>query len=283
MPQDKMKTSKKASWKKSAGFVLSFVLFLGICGMFFSLDLWLGFLNKQSVVTAVADSQYSARAYEQLREDMEALMKAHNLESEAALALLDENSFYTANGNLITATLKGETSRINTTSFRSDLSTEIKSYLKDYGVPQTAEITVSIEEVVFTAGNLYDNHTYFQFGEQLFKARSNMVPMVRNMFFVSLGMTVVIGLALMVFYRRRHTAIGYINYALFGAALANLLVVGLLYVTNPLGDAVTAIYYQNFIEHYLAQSLIPGIGLSSIGLIVTAILWMTIRRIQEEA
>lgn len=283
MPQDKMKTSRKASWKKSAGFALTFVLFLGICGMFFSLDLWLGFLNKQSVVTAVADSQYSARAYEQLREDMEALMKAHNLESEAALALLDENAFFAASGNLITATLKGDTTRIDTGVFQQDLSTEIKSTLTDNGVPMTAEMTQSIEEVVFTAGSLYDNHSYFQFGEQFFKARVNMVPMVRNMFFVSLGMTVVIGLALMVFYNRRHTAISYINYALFGAVIANMLVIGLLYVTNPLGEAVTALYYQNFIDHYLAQSLVPGIGLSSIGLVVTGVLWVTIRRIQKEA
>jgi hypothetical protein len=274
---------RKRTWKKSAGFVLSFVLFLGLCGMFFSLDLWIGFLNKQSVVTAAADSQYPARAYEQLKEDLEALMKEHSLDSQAALTLVSENEFYVASGNQITASLKGETNRTNTLEFQQKLLLTINQTLTDGGVPLTAEINQAVNEVVFTAGNLYSTHASFQFGDQFTKAREKMVPILRMMFFVSCGISFIAGLALVVFYRRRHAALSYINYALFGSVIANLLVVGLLYVTNPMGKTDASLYYQNFIERYITQSLIPGLGLSAIGLIIAGVLWVIIRRIQKEA
>ena len=75
----------------------------------------------------------------------------------------------------------------------------------------------------------------------------------------------------------------YINYALFGSVLANLLVVGLLYVTNPMSETAASLYYQNFIDNYITHSLVPGLGLSAMGLIVSGVLWVTIRRMQKEA
>ena len=293
MAQQASKNSIKRTWKKSAGFVLAFVLFLGFCGMFFSLDLWLGFLNKQSVVTAVADSQYSARAYEQMREDLEALMKDHSLEGETALALVDEDEFYTASGNMIKKTMKEKAQdepsqedlilEGSTSQFQWSLNDEITRQLTDKGIAITPELKLAIEEIAFKAGSIYSQHIDFQFGEQFTKARETMVPMLQMMFFVSLGISFVAGMALILFYRRRHAALSYINYALFGSVIANLLVVGLLYVTNPMGETTASLYYQNFIEQYITQSLVPGLGLSAIGLIVAGVLWVAIRRIQKEA
>jgi hypothetical protein len=229
------RTFPRKPWKKATGFVLAFVLFLGICGVFFSLDLWLGFLNKQTVVTAAAESQYSARAYEQLREDMEALMKAHSLDPEPVLALLDENQFLTTSGNRIAATLKGNTHRINTADLQWDLRDEIYRQLEMGGVPTIPEIDGVADEIVFTAGNLYDKHGYFQFGEAFMKARENSLPVVRIMFLVCLLASVALALILGFAYRRRHWGLSLINYSLFGGVIANALVVGLLYAPTPSG------------------------------------------------
>jgi len=282
MPNRNATTSSRKPWKKATGFVLAFVLFLGICGVFFSLDLWLGFLNKQTVVTAAAESQYSARAYEQLREDMEALMKAHSLDPEPALSLLDENQFLTVSGNRIDATLKGNTHRVNTMDLQWDLRDEINRQLKAAGVPITNEITAVVDEIVFTGGNLYDKHGYFQFGEEFMKARANSLTPVRLMFAFSLAASLVLAVFLGFAYRRRHWGLSLINYSLFGAVIANALVVGLLLVTNPIGETEASLYYQQFIDQYLKTSLVPGIGLCLLGLIVCGVLWVTIRRLKQE-
>jgi uncharacterized protein YejL (UPF0352 family) len=282
MTQQSPKKSTKRSWKKSAGFMLSFVLFLGLVGLFFSLDLWLGFLNKQTVVTAVADSQYSDRSYEQLREDLEALMKSHELDSDIALAIVDENEFYAASGNRITAALKGETTKVDADTFRGDLADAINSELVNQNLPLTPEIKSSVDEIVFTAGNLYENHANFQFGEQFFNVRHDMMPLVRNLGLLSLAISLVSVIALASLYRRRHAALSLINYALIGAVMANLLVAGLLYVTNPIGETTAALYYQNFIDQYIFQSLVPVSVISLIGLVVAGVLWVAIRRVQKE-
>jgi hypothetical protein len=273
---------KKRDWKKPIGFVLAFVLFLSICGVFFSLDLWLGFLNKQTVVTAVAKSEYSARAYEQLREDMEALMKNHMLDSEPALALLDENQFYTDSDNSLKATLNGQRDRIDTAGLKGDLKKEIYDQLTADGVPVTAEIATAVDEIAFTGANLYDNHTYFQFGEEFMKAKILTLPTVILMLIVSATTAALLALVIGLAYRRRRAAMSLIGYSLFAAVIANFLVMALLFVTNPIGQTAAAAYYQNFINHYLETSLVPAIGLSCLGLIICAVLWTTIRRSRRE-
>ena len=276
------KGSRKRDWKKPIGFVLAFVLFLGICGVFFSLDLWLGFLNKQTVVTAVAKSEYSARAYEQLREDMETLMKNHMLDPEPALALLDEDQFYTDSDNSVKATLNGQRERVDTTDLKQDLKKEIYSQLTVEGVPVTSEIATAVDEIVFTGANLYDNHTYFQFGEEFVKAKILTMPTLILMLIVSGAVSVLLALVIGIAYRRRHAAMSLIGYSLFAAVISNFLVMALLYVTNPIEETAAAAYYQNYVNHYLETSLVPGIGLSCLGLIICAVLWTTIRRSRRE-
>ena len=276
------KGSRKRDWKKPIGFVLAFVLFLGICGVFFSLDLWLGFLNKQTVVTAVAKSEYSARAYEQLREDMETLMKNHMLDPEPALALLDEDQFYTDSDNSVKATLNVQRERVDTTDLKQDLKKEIYSQLTVEGVPVTSEIATAVDEIVFTGANLYDNHTYFQFGEEFVKAKILTMPTLILMLIVSGAVSVLLALVIGIAYRRRHAAMSLIGYSLFAAVISNFLVMALLYVTNPIEETAAAAYYQNYVNHYLETSLVPGIGLSCLGLIICAVLWTTIRRSRRE-
>lgn len=282
-PKNPNRKSKTGIWKQAMGFALAFLLFLCVLGLFVSLDLRLGLLNQQTVVTAVAKSEYSLRAYEQLREDMEALIKSHGLDPKPVLSLLDENQFYAASGNRIDGTLQGDTERIDTTVLQKDLRGEIQKQLLANGVPLTPAIATAVDEIAFAGGNLYDKHGYFQFGEELMKAKQQTLPMAKNLFLVSLAGSALLTALLAVLYRRRHLGLSLINYALFAGVLANGAIVTLLYATNPIGEAMAAPYYLHFIDQYLLTSLVPGIGLCGIGLIVCTILWVTNRRIREEA
>jgi hypothetical protein len=229
-------------------------------------------------MNAAANSQYSARAYEQLREDLETLMAAHQLDPQIALDLVDENAFYAASGNQITATLKGKTTGVDTDKFQEGLANAINKELTENQPPSTLESTLPVEEIVLTAGNLYHNHAYFQFGEEFFKTRNALMPWAQKILIVSLGVALIYVIALLFVYSRRHFSLSLINYALLGAVIANLLVAGLLYVKNPMVETTTVLYYKTFIDQYITQSMVPVLAISLIGLIVACTLWAIIRK-----
>lgn len=273
---------KRMPWKKAIGFILAFVLFLSIVMTFLSLDFLLGFLSRQTILSATSQSQYVDGAYQQFQEDLENLAKGYKLPGQTVDGLVDESQFIADSGNSMDAALAGKYRVADTDALETALKQRTKAYFDSLGIPVNKALAASVDELATAAASLYRVHTSFHFGEEIIHAKMVLMPFIMGMMGASLILLVTIVIILMIMFRGTKGAWNYITYALTAAVAANLIVALVLLIGHPMELETASDYYRNFIDHYFTQSLIPAIGISAMGAALTGALVYSLRRIKRE-
>jgi len=273
---------KRIPWKKAIGFMLAFALFLSITTTFLPLDFLLGFLSRQTILSATSQSHYVDGAYQQFQEDLENLAKRYELPSETLDGVVSENRFIADSGNSMTAALAGKHRTADTDPLEAAIQKRIQQYFDQRGIPSRATLRESTKEMTAAAASLYRVHTSFHFGEEIIKAKIDLMPFIVGMIGASLIAIFALVAMLMILFRGTRSAWNYITYALTAAVAANLIVAIVLYIGHPMELETASDYYKTFIDHYFTQSLIPAVGISAMGAALTGALVYSLRRIKRE-
>lgn len=211
-------------------FILSFVLFLlSIC-----IVLETTVFSRDYMLNVMGTSGYYAMIEDELKSDMKSLGNASGLDDEFSESFVDSLDIQKIESDYISSFYSGDTTLIDTTSFKQELLNALDEYIDKNGIDKSAVSDENLNYFVEQASNRYVNQIsipFFSFiANYIYKASTPMMIIT-----ISLAVAAVIIIAIIFLTNKfKHRKFRYICYGFTGAFVAVTIIPIVVFISGKI-------------------------------------------------
>lgn len=232
MSRNRPKSKAKPVVYSCLAFILSFVLFfLSVC-----LVLETTVFSKDYMLNVMGTSGYYTMIEDELKSEMKSLGNASGLDEEFSEDFVNSLDIQKIELDYISAFYSGDTTLVDTTSFKQQLYTALDEYIDNKGIDRSAVSEESLSYFVDQASEQYVNQIsipFFSFiANYVYKASTPMLIITISLAVVA----VVIAAIIFLTNKFKHRKFRYVCYGFTGAFIAVTLIPVIVFLSGKISQ-----------------------------------------------
>ena len=264
---------RKKRIRNAVSVVLSFVLSIFFAILMCAVALQFGFLDRDMILAKINESNYYNEVYAELTDNIHTILKSKGLPETLLEDCISNKRVYINGKQYIDNGLQGEDTVVELDNIKEEMNKILVSYYEEKQIPVDDKVRDNIDTVINDVCTEYTRMVRFQFVSFIKDYKS----MYRNIAIWLLPLLVVLSaviiFTLLKIHRYPHRGVRYTAISLASASMLNLCL-PLYCLINKVYNRldILPVYYEQFLQSYMENSLWAYVYVGAFGLLLTAIL-----------
>jgi len=246
---------------------LSFFLTISIIGIYISVELQLGYLNKDNIRTSIISSGYTTKAQAKFQDEVMDILSEYNISKDIGGEIADENAVYIAVSNYTDGVLSGSNSKNE--NYQNEIEEIVTNYFTENNIFITDGMKLNITEIATEITGLYKQYITPNFISILFDQIKEYRSLITIYQIVSIGLFFGISIVLFWIWRHKHRAMRCIAMSLITSVAVNALITFFIWKSDVIRQLnVGPDFYLDFLLEYKNNGIVHWYIVTGIGLVL---------------